>query len=182
MCAMCSVTLACLTLCDPVGCSPPGSSVHGISPARILKWVAISCARGPSRPRGRALFSCAACMVGDSLPLSYQGRLYNKISLQISIRICSFPIYFFTLIFHIEIELTYHKIHHFKVYTSVVFSIFTRLYIYCVRKFTSAPKAHAHFVVLVQLLSHVLLFVTPWAVAHTRPLCPPLSPRVCANS
>ena len=50
------------------------------------------------------------------------------------------------------------------------------------RKFTSAAKAHTHFVVLVQSLSHVLLFVTPWAVAHTRPLCPPLSPRVCANA
>ena len=32
----------CLTLCDPVGCSPPGSSVHGIFQAGILEWVAIS--------------------------------------------------------------------------------------------------------------------------------------------
>ena len=32
----------CLTLCDPMDCSPPGSSVHGISQARILEWVAIS--------------------------------------------------------------------------------------------------------------------------------------------
>ena len=31
-----------LTLCDPVGCNPPGSSVHGILQARILEWVAIS--------------------------------------------------------------------------------------------------------------------------------------------
>ena len=31
----------CLTLCDPVDCSPPGSSVHGIIQARILEWVAI---------------------------------------------------------------------------------------------------------------------------------------------
>ena len=30
------------TLCDPMGCSPPGSSVHGILQARILEWVAIS--------------------------------------------------------------------------------------------------------------------------------------------
>ena len=35
-----------LTLCDPLDCSPPGSSVHGISQARILVWVAISYARG----------------------------------------------------------------------------------------------------------------------------------------
>ena len=36
------VTQSCPTLCDPVDCSPPGSSVHGILQARILEWVAIS--------------------------------------------------------------------------------------------------------------------------------------------
>ena len=35
------VTQLCLTLCDPMDCSPPGSSVHGIFQARILEWVAI---------------------------------------------------------------------------------------------------------------------------------------------
>ena len=34
------VAQLCLTLCDPVGCSLPGSSLHGILQARILKWVA----------------------------------------------------------------------------------------------------------------------------------------------
>ena len=33
---------SCLTLCDPMDCSPPDSSVHGILQARILEWVAIS--------------------------------------------------------------------------------------------------------------------------------------------
>ena len=37
---------SCLTLCDPVDCSPPGSFVHGILQARILEWVAISSSRG----------------------------------------------------------------------------------------------------------------------------------------
>ena len=37
------VTQSCLTLWDPRDCSPPGSSVHGISQARMLEWVAISC-------------------------------------------------------------------------------------------------------------------------------------------
>ena len=32
---------SCLTLCDPMDCSPPGSSVHGIFPARVLEWVPI---------------------------------------------------------------------------------------------------------------------------------------------
>ena len=41
------------TLCDPVDCSPPGSSVRGILQARILEWVAISFSRGSSQPRDR---------------------------------------------------------------------------------------------------------------------------------
>ena len=45
------VTQLCPILCDPVDCSPPGSSVHGILQARILKWVAISYSRGSSQPR-----------------------------------------------------------------------------------------------------------------------------------
>ena len=43
----CSV---CLTPCDSMDCSPPGSSVRGILQARILEWVAISFSRGPSQP------------------------------------------------------------------------------------------------------------------------------------
>ena len=35
------VAQLCLTLCDPMDCNPPGSSVHGIPQARILEWVAI---------------------------------------------------------------------------------------------------------------------------------------------
>ena len=45
------VAQSCPTPCDPMDCSPPGSSVHGISQARILEWVAISFSRGFSRPR-----------------------------------------------------------------------------------------------------------------------------------
>ena len=47
----CSVAKSCLTLCDPMDCSPPGSSVHGISQARILERVAIPFSRGSSQPR-----------------------------------------------------------------------------------------------------------------------------------
>ena len=39
---------SCPTLCDPVACIPPGSSIHGILQARILEWVAISFSRGAS--------------------------------------------------------------------------------------------------------------------------------------
>ena len=42
VCVCVLVAQSCLTLCDPMDCSPPGSSVHGILQARILEWVAIS--------------------------------------------------------------------------------------------------------------------------------------------
>ena len=48
------------TLCYPIECSPPGSSVHGIFQARALEWVAISFSRGSSQPRDRTLVSCIA--------------------------------------------------------------------------------------------------------------------------
>jgi len=48
---VCEVAQSCPTLCDPVDCSLPGSSVHGILQARILEWIAISFSRGSSQPR-----------------------------------------------------------------------------------------------------------------------------------
>ena len=44
-------TQSCLTLWEPTDCSPPSSSVHVISQARILEWVAISSSRRTSWPR-----------------------------------------------------------------------------------------------------------------------------------
>ena len=51
----------CSSLCDPMDCSPPGSSVHGILQARILKWVAMLSFRGSSRPRDRTWVSHVPC-------------------------------------------------------------------------------------------------------------------------
>ena len=53
----CSVLL---TLCNPMDFSPPGSFVHGIFQARILKWDAISFSRGSSWPRHWTWVSCMA--------------------------------------------------------------------------------------------------------------------------
>ena len=61
---MCLVTQLCPTLCDPMDCSPPGSSVHGILQARILEWVAISFSRGSSPPRDQTQVSCVSCIEG----------------------------------------------------------------------------------------------------------------------
>ena len=54
----------CPTLCNPVDCSPPGSSVHGIFQARVLEWGAISFSRGSSWPRAQTWVSCTASRVG----------------------------------------------------------------------------------------------------------------------
>ena len=54
------VTELCLTLCEPMDCSPPGFSVHGILQARILEWIAIPFSRGTSQPRDQTLGSYIA--------------------------------------------------------------------------------------------------------------------------
>ena len=59
-CCCCLVAQSCPTLYDPMDCSPPGSSVHGISQARILEWVTISFSRESSRPRDQTWVSCIA--------------------------------------------------------------------------------------------------------------------------
>ena len=46
--------------CNPMDCSLPGSSIHGILQGRILEWVAISLFRGSSRPRNGTSLSCTA--------------------------------------------------------------------------------------------------------------------------
>jgi len=51
------VAQSCPTLCDPMDCSLPGSSIHGILQARVLEGVAISFSGGSSRPRDRTRVS-----------------------------------------------------------------------------------------------------------------------------
>ena len=53
--------------CDPMVCSWPGSSVHGISQARKLEWIAISCSRRSSPPRDQTHVSCFSCIGRQSL-------------------------------------------------------------------------------------------------------------------
>ena len=69
------VTQSCPTLCDPMDCSLPGFSIHGIFQARVLEWVAISFFRGSSQPRDQTWVSlivgrCFYC-------LSHQGSQKN---------------------------------------------------------------------------------------------------------
>ena len=53
---------SCPTLCNPMDCSPPGTSVHGILQARILEWVVMPLSRGSSQPGDRTRVSYIACI------------------------------------------------------------------------------------------------------------------------
>ena len=61
---LCVCAQLCPTLCDPLDCNLPGSSVYGISQARILKQVAFSYSRGSSQPRDWTHASCVSCTAG----------------------------------------------------------------------------------------------------------------------
>ena len=71
---------SCPLFCDPVDCNPPGSSVHGITQARILEWVAISLSSVSSQPRDQTCVSCVGRQVlyhlshHGSLQTSYKGK------------------------------------------------------------------------------------------------------------
>ena len=48
---------SCLTLCEPMDCSPPSSSVHGILQTRTLEWITMPSSRGPSESRDQTHIS-----------------------------------------------------------------------------------------------------------------------------
>ena len=63
-CYVCGQSLGRVRLCSPLGCSLPGSCVHGIFQARLLEWVAISYSRGSARPRDRTRVSRFSWIAG----------------------------------------------------------------------------------------------------------------------
>ena len=76
---VCSVTQSCPTLCDPTGCSPPGSSVHGIFQARILERVAMPSYRRSNRPRDQTQVSCTFSIAAATKSLQSCLTLCNPI-------------------------------------------------------------------------------------------------------
>ena len=64
---------SCPTLCDPMDCSPPGSSVHGILQARILEWVDMPSSRGSPYPGIEAASTVTPALQVGSLPQSHWG-------------------------------------------------------------------------------------------------------------
>ena len=81
---LCSVVQLFLTLCNPIDCSPPGSSVHGILQARMLEQVSISSSRGSSQPRGWTCISYVSCIGRQFLYTKPLGKTsWNKRTTQI---------------------------------------------------------------------------------------------------
>ena len=64
----------CPTLCKPMDCSPPGSSVQVILQARILEWVSMPSCRGSFQPRDCTHISCISCIAGSFLATAPLGK------------------------------------------------------------------------------------------------------------
>ena len=65
---------SCPALCHPRDCSPPGSSVHAISQARILEWVAIFSSRGSSWSQNQTCISSVSCLTGRYFFITEPGK------------------------------------------------------------------------------------------------------------
>ena len=107
---LCLVAQFCLTLWDPMDCSLPGPSVHGILQARIQEWVAMHSSRGSSKPRDWTQVSCIA---GEFFTIktifviyvlwenSFRQWLYKKLPLYPSKKV---SVYFISILWLISFE------------------------------------------------------------------------------
>ena len=73
------VTQSRLILCDPMGCSPPGSFLHGILQARILEWVFTPFSRGSSQLMDRTHISYGSCIAGRFFTTEPQGKPHSSL-------------------------------------------------------------------------------------------------------
>ena len=73
----CMRAQSCPTLCDPIVCSPPGSSVQVIFQTRVLECIAISYSRGSSRPRDQIQVSCVFWLEGRFFTTGSPGKPYG---------------------------------------------------------------------------------------------------------
>ena len=73
MCMLSLLIQLCVTLCNPMDYSPPGSSVRGILRERILEWAAIPFSRESPAAQIKPMFPVAPAMQADSSPMSHWG-------------------------------------------------------------------------------------------------------------
>ena len=146
------VAQSCPTLCDPVDCSPPGSTVHGIFQARILEWVAISFSRGSSWPRDRTQVSCIA-------GIFFTDWAMREASVQL---ICRLLLLLLSHFSHVRLC---DPIDGSPLGSSVPGFLQARILEWVAISFSNAWK----WKVKVKSLSHARLLATPWTAAHQAP-------------
>ena len=91
---MCAKSLqSCLTLCDPIDCSLPGSSVHGILQSRILEWVAMPSSRDLPKPGIELLSLMSPALAGGFVTTSatWEAHLYYRFVVNIKHSTCRGP-------------------------------------------------------------------------------------------
>ena len=120
LCFSVLVTQPCLTLCDPMNCSLPGSSIHGILQAGILEWVAMPSSRGSSQPG-----------IKPASPALQADSLLPEPSLKLIIYICTYIYMYIHTHTHIYIHIrvyVYEYIHK-SICVCVCVCVYIHLYI-----------------------------------------------------
>ena len=88
------VAQSCPSPSDPMDCSPPGSSVHGIFQASVLEWVVMPSSSGSSQPRDRTHVSCMAGRFFTAEPPGEAHFIYNSVYFSIPIsQFIPFPLF-----------------------------------------------------------------------------------------
>ena len=89
VCVRAQLLQSCPTLCDPLDCSPPGSSAFGISQATILEWVVMPSSRGSSQPNDWTYVSWITCIVGGFFTSKPPGKPFYLLELWFIIKGCN---------------------------------------------------------------------------------------------
>ena len=99
---VCVCAQSCLILCNPTDYTQPSSSVHGISQARTLEWVAISSSRGSSQPKDQTHISCSFCIGRQIL---YHWAIWDPLRMWTMYRLVTFSLdkYFFSAQLFIQV-------------------------------------------------------------------------------
>ena len=85
----CVVIKSCPTPRDPMDCSPPGSSVHGLFQARIFECVTISYSRGYSNPGTQLVSLASTVLVGGSFPTSTTWEMFTRVKSEKKVKLLS---------------------------------------------------------------------------------------------
>ena len=164
---------SCSQLCDPMDCSLPGSSVHGILQTRILEWGAISSSRGSSQPRDWTWVSWVTEPPGKPFYIMYSdlqflSQYHRKGKSDLSLEGDKEGASTIHLVPSLESEAL-----HTSCMQALKWPFKASLYIQKNQVWRRNGEGIFHLSSVHMhacTLSHVQLFVTPWTVAHQAPL------------